>query len=122
VSTSLVRVNIIGPYTLKGKDGTEIDFMCLTMIDPASSLFELVELLVVKTVTTPLDYKKGNKKGTRAHKHKQPTEDAAYFDISSAMTSTLVNKTWFSRYPQSTMSVYYIQQQKQVQTQFQSLM
>jgi len=30
-------VDLIGPYTLKGKDGTEIDFMCLTMIDPASS-------------------------------------------------------------------------------------
>ena len=30
-------IDLIGPYTLKGKDGTEIDFMCLTMIDPASS-------------------------------------------------------------------------------------
>ena len=35
---------LVGPYTLKGKDGTEIDFMCLTMIDPASSWFEIVEL------------------------------------------------------------------------------
>ena len=25
-------VNLIGPYTIKGKDGTEIDFMCFTMI------------------------------------------------------------------------------------------
>ncbi len=24
-------MDLIGPYTLKGKDGTEIDFMCLTM-------------------------------------------------------------------------------------------
>eukprot|EP00804_Cyclotella_cryptica_P010824 CCRYP_008760-RA/>CCRYP_008760-RA protein AED:0.09 eAED:0.26 QI:0/0/0/1/0/0/2/0/511 len=39
-------VDLIGPYTLKGKDGTEIDFMCLTMIDPASSWFDIVELLV----------------------------------------------------------------------------
>jgi hypothetical protein len=30
-----VCVDLIGPYTLHGKDGTEIDFMCLTMIDPA---------------------------------------------------------------------------------------
>ncbi len=30
-------VDLIGPYTLKGKDGSEIDFMCLTMIDPATS-------------------------------------------------------------------------------------
>ena len=97
-------VDLIGPYTLKGKDGTEIDFMCLTMIDPASSWFELVELPVVKMVTTPVDSKKGNKKGTRAHK--KPTEDAAYFDKSSAMISTLVNKTWFSRYPRCQYIIY----------------
>ena len=30
--------------TLKGKDGSSIDFMALTMIDPASSWFEIVEL------------------------------------------------------------------------------
>ena len=34
-------VDLIGPYTLKGKDRTKIDFMCLTMIDPASSWFEI---------------------------------------------------------------------------------
>ena len=37
-------VDLIGPYTLKGKDGTQIDFMCVTMIDPATSWFEIVEL------------------------------------------------------------------------------
>jgi hypothetical protein len=37
-------VNHMGPYTLKGKDGTVIDFMALTIIDPASSWFEIVEL------------------------------------------------------------------------------
>jgi hypothetical protein len=26
-------VDLVGPYTLKGKDGSSIDFMCLTMID-----------------------------------------------------------------------------------------
>ena len=41
-------VDLIGPTTLKGKDGTEIDFMCLTMIDPASSWFQMVELLVTE--------------------------------------------------------------------------
>ncbi len=30
-------VDLIGPYTLKGKDGSSIDFMCLTMVDPATS-------------------------------------------------------------------------------------
>ncbi len=43
-----VCVNLIRPYMLRGKDGTEIDFMCLTMIDPASSWFEIIELPVVE--------------------------------------------------------------------------
>jgi hypothetical protein len=49
----------IRPYTLKGKDGTEIDFMCLTMINPASSWFEIeiVQLLVTTDVVIPLDTK-----------------------------------------------------------------
>jgi hypothetical protein len=37
-------VDLIGPYTLNGKDGSSIDFVCLTMIDPATSWFEIVEL------------------------------------------------------------------------------
>jgi hypothetical protein len=45
-------VDLIGPYTLKGKDGSSIDFMCLTMINPATSWFEVVELLTVAQKTT----------------------------------------------------------------------
>jgi hypothetical protein len=41
VLTSLVQ-------TLKGKDNLQIDFMALTMINPASSWFEIAELPVVK--------------------------------------------------------------------------
>jgi hypothetical protein len=37
-------VDLIGPYTLNSKDGSSIDFMCLTMINPATSWFEMVEL------------------------------------------------------------------------------
>jgi len=37
-------VDLIGPYTLKGKDGSSIDFMALTMINPASSWLEVMEL------------------------------------------------------------------------------
>jgi hypothetical protein len=37
-------VDLVGPCTLNGKDGSSIDFMALTMIDPASSWFEVVEL------------------------------------------------------------------------------
>ena len=36
-------VDLIGPYALSGKDRSEIDFMCLTMVDPASSWFEIAE-------------------------------------------------------------------------------
>ena len=67
-------VDLIGPYTLKGNDGTEIDFMCLTMIDPASSWFEIVELLITTDAAIPLD-KKGQK-GTKTHN----TTRLPYFD------------------------------------------
>ena len=46
-------VVLIGTYTLKGKDGTEIDFMCLTMINPATSWLEIVELPVVEPLPFP---------------------------------------------------------------------
>ena len=39
-------IDLIGPYTLKGKDGTIIDFMFHTMINPASSWFKIVKLPV----------------------------------------------------------------------------
>jgi hypothetical protein len=41
-------VDLIGPYTLKGKDNLQIDFMALTMINLASSWFEIAELPIVK--------------------------------------------------------------------------
>ena len=44
-------MDLIGPYTLKGKDGTQIDFMRVTMIDPATSWFEIVELPVYSQVS-----------------------------------------------------------------------
>jgi len=39
-------MDLIGPYTLKGKDMTVIDFMCTTVIDPATSWFEIVALTI----------------------------------------------------------------------------
>ena len=59
-------VDLIGPYTLKGKDGSQIDFMCLTMIDPASSCFEMVELPVMEFITPVAET---GKKGTKTHKN-----------------------------------------------------
>jgi hypothetical protein len=46
-------VDLIGKYTLTGKDRSSIDFMCLTMIDPETSWFEIVELPTVNKVTFP---------------------------------------------------------------------
>ena len=83
-------VDLISPYTLKGKDGSQIDFMCLTMIDPASSWFEIVELPVMETIT-PVEF---NSRGKKVHKNIITKE--TYFDKTSTMISHLVNKTWFS--------------------------
>ena len=94
-------VDLIGPYTLKGKDGSQIDFMCLTMIDPASSWFEMVELPVMEFITPVAET---GKKGTKTHKNNITKGD--YFDKTSTMISHLVNKTWFSRYPRCQHIIY----------------
>eukprot|EP00957_Ditylum_brightwellii_P118633 9048583-Ditylum_brightwellii.AAC.1 len=36
VSWQKVCVDLIGPYTLKGRDSKTMNFMCLTIIDPAT--------------------------------------------------------------------------------------
>jgi hypothetical protein len=41
-------VDLIGPYTLKARAECRLTFMCVTMIDPASSWFKTVELPVSK--------------------------------------------------------------------------
>ncbi len=81
-------VDLIGPYTLNGKDGSSIDFMCLTMINPATSWFEIVELPKLQRMTS------GSKVPNKNTKKAGMT-----FDKSSAQISNLVYKTWFSRYP-----------------------
>jgi hypothetical protein len=88
-------VDLIGPYTLKGQDGSSIDFMCLTMIDPATSWFEIVELPTVNLVKTVPPAGKGKK--VTASENTMVAETT--FDKSSAQISNLVYKTWFSRYP-----------------------
>ena len=93
-------VDLIGPYTIKGKDGSQIDFMCLTMIDPASSWFEMVELPVMEFITPTAT----SKKGPKTHKTKLTKGD--YFDKTSTMISHLINKTWFSRYPRCQNIIY----------------
>jgi hypothetical protein len=89
-------VDLIGPYTLKGKDGLSIDFMCLTMIkNPATSWFKIVELSIVDQETTFPPMGKGKK--VTFDKNTKVAEP--YFDKSSAQISNLVYKTWFSRFP-----------------------
>ncbi len=78
-------VDLIGPYTLRGKDGTEIDLMCLIQINPAPSWFEVVELPVTTDAVIPMDTKR--RQGTKTHKHTK----LPHFDKSSAMISNLVN-------------------------------
>ncbi len=48
----MLCVDLVGPYTLKGKDGTVIDFMALTMIDSATSWFKNVELPFIRQLKT----------------------------------------------------------------------
>jgi hypothetical protein len=57
-------VDLIGPYTIKGKDTTVIDFMCVTMIDPATSSFEIADLPISQP--SELDIPTG----TKGHKDK----------------------------------------------------
>jgi hypothetical protein len=80
-------VDLIGPNTLKGKDGSSIDFMCLTMINPTTSWFKIVEL---PTVAPPVG------KGKKETFDKNTKLAEPYFDKSSSQISNLVYKTWFS--------------------------
>jgi hypothetical protein len=91
-------VDLVGPYTLNGKDGTSIDFMCLTMINPATSWFEIVELPTVRVTVS-----KGGKGNKTACDY---TKDAEIFDKTSAQISNLVYKCWFSRYPHCCYMIY----------------
>ena len=80
-------VNLVGPYTLKGLDGSAIDFMALSMSDPASSWFEIVELLLVSWITTKMV------------NGKEKVSKELIFDKSSNQIARLVNKIWLCRYP-----------------------
>ncbi len=78
-----------------------MNFMCVTMIDPATSWFEIVDLPISQQ---ELDIPKGIYGQTGKDKHiqlKQP-----YFDKTSATVGRLVNKTWLSHYPHSQYIVY----------------
>jgi hypothetical protein len=95
-------VDLIGPYTRKDKDGSSIHFMCLTMIDPATSWFKIAEL---PTVAQEMNVPPGGKsKKVTFAKNTKVAEP--YFDKSSAQISNLVYITWFSRYPRCQYIIY----------------
>ncbi len=102
-------VDLIGPYTPKGKDGTSLAFICLTMIDPATSWFEIVELPTVAKLTAP---NMGKDKKVTCNNY--TNEAVTTFIKLSAQISNLVYKTWFSRYP--CLSISIIGQWKQIQS------
>ncbi len=79
--------DLIGPYTPKGKDDLQIDFMTLTMIDPASSWFEIAELPVVQRLRQ------------QTVNGKELLIADEIFDKTSELIAKLVNKTWLCRYP-----------------------
>ena len=87
----MLCVDLIGSYVLKEKDDTKIDFICLTMMDPAMNWFEIVELDVVE------------KPGSKASNLNASTE---YFDKTSQQILRLVNKSLFCRYPCCKSVVY----------------
>ena len=78
-------VDLIGPYTLKGQDGSVLDCMCLTMIDPTPTTgwFEMVELPVIEIFKTDGD----------------DVNMSETFDKTSSQIAKLFNKSWFRRYP-----------------------
>ncbi len=79
-------VDHIGPYTHKGKDGSQIDFMALTMIDPTSSWFEIAELPRVEQLRQ------------QTVNGKELFMADEIFDKTSERIAKLVNKTWLCRY------------------------
>ena len=88
-----VCVDLIGPYTIKAKDKTIMDFMCLTMIDPATSWFEIVEL-PNKDISYIRD------------KDKEEIKEVI-IDKSLACIAPLFNKPWLSCYPRAVSIIYY---------------
>jgi hypothetical protein len=87
-------VDFIGPYTLKGKDGTIIDFMALTMIDPATSWFEVVEPPLVPLLKTMIVI------------GKESSIVEVILDKTPERIAQLVNKMWLSRYPKCCYIIY----------------
>jgi hypothetical protein len=90
----MLCANLIGPYTLKGKDISQIDFMALIIIIPSSSWFEIAELPVI----TQLSRQEVN--------DKELLIADKIFDKILDCIAKLLNKTWLCRYPRCCYSIY----------------
>jgi hypothetical protein len=77
----ILCVDLIGLYTLKGKDNLQIDFMALTMISLTSSWFKIAELPIVKQLHQQI-----------VNGKEQQIADKIY-DKTSEHIAKLVNKT-----------------------------
>jgi hypothetical protein len=87
-------VDLIGPYILKGKDGTVIDFMALMMIDPTTNWFEVLEVPFICQLKTLTVY------------GKESSNVKEIFNKTSEHIAWLVNKLWSSRYPRCWYIIY----------------
>ncbi len=87
-------VDLIGPYTLKGRDHLQIDFMALTMIDPAFSWLEIVELPLVIWLRR------------QTVNGKELLTADKIFNKTSNCIARLVNKIWLFRYQQCCYLIY----------------
>ena len=85
-----VQVDLIGPYTIRGKDGSRMAFMCLTMIDPATSWFEIAELPESEVTFV---------------RNGEEIIDVV-IDKSSMTIARLFNKHWLSRYPRAKYIIF----------------
>ncbi len=89
-----------GNTLLKGKDNTSINFMCLTMIDPAISWFDTIWLPTVTKLTVP-NKGKGKKAtyiliGDILLPVKVFFPDLSQKHKRNKIVSILVQMTWFS--------------------------
>ncbi len=71
--------------------------MCVTMIDPATSWFEIMELSVSQLSEHDIPMGKQGRKGSLTPKQKKEP----YFDKTSATVGSLINRTWFCHYPET---------------------
>ena len=86
-----VCVDCIGSYTVKEKEGTNLDFICLTMNDLAMSWFEATEL-----PNSDITYVKNN--GEEITK--------VIIDKTSTCITGLCNRHWLLRYSRAESVIY----------------